>query len=231
MISSTSDKIARTTFKFSHSRPASPSPSNQLPSPPDPTTLDPSIPTALPLPRRMVLLVLGIKPHRHYWTTSARPSESVIEYLLLNGCPAIVVPVRPGSPLIGWDTLTLEQLHKIGKQPGGVESVKAKGVVSVLYEYLGLCVDWERVVVPGVGEVELKEKEDVKAGDGPRGADEEPNESKGEERDEIGLSEKENALKNALSLLVAGAINSGASKEAKKVVDFERAGIVMFRIP
>ena len=184
----------------------------------------------LPPPRRMVLLVLGIKPHRHYWTTSARPSESVIEYILLNGCPAIVVPVRPGSPLVGWDTLTLEQLHKIGKQPGGVESPKAKGVVKVLVEYLELCVDWERMVVPG--EVEAEEKQDVEAGgDASREVREMASEKESKEQNEVGLEAKQTALEEAVSVLIAGAINSGVSKEAKKAVDFERAGIVMFRIP
>jgi hypothetical protein len=180
----------------------------------------------------MVLLVLGIKPHRHYWTTSARPSESVIEYILLNGCPAIVVPVRPGSPLIGWDTLTLEQLHKIGKQPGGVESTKAKGVVKVLLEYLDLCVDWERVVVPGgdVGAEGEKEKNGDTGDDSPD-AEAAAENSQGKTEDGATLETKHAVMKEAVSVLVAGAINSWDSKEAKKAVDFERAGIVMFRIP
>ncbi|KAF8519449.1 hypothetical protein JB92DRAFT_2898687 [Gautieria morchelliformis] len=220
-IPSLSDMVANTTAKLSRSRSPSPSPSINRADPPGSITPDPSVPTTLPLPRRMVILVLGIKPHRHYWTTSARPSESVIEYILLNGCPAVVLPVRPGSPLVAWDTLTLEQLHKIGKLPGGLESAKAKGVINVLSEYSGLCVDWERVVVPG-RQVEAEEKDmhgDV------------PGESKGRDGGEILLEAKKAAVRDAMRLLVAGAINSGTSKEAKKAVDFDRAGIVMFRIP
>jgi hypothetical protein len=61
----------------------------------------------------MVILCVGLKPHRSLWTTSARPGESVIKYLLLNGCPAIVVPVKIGAPLVAWDALTLEELWKV----------------------------------------------------------------------------------------------------------------------
>lgn len=126
--------------------------------------------------------------------------------------------------------MTLEQLHKIGKQPGGVESPKAKGVVKVLVEYLELCVDWERMVVPG--EVEAEEKQDVEAGgDASREVREMASEKESKEQNEVGLEAKQTALEEAVSVLIAGAINSGVSKEAKKAVDFERAGIVMFRIP
>lgn len=225
MLKSTSDKItsasheiARTTSRLTHLHlhDHTQSPSNALYDP-SYITLDSFTPPSHPLPRRMVVLLLGIKPHRHLWTTSARPGESKFKYLLLNGCPAIVLPVRPGSPLVGWDTLTLDHLHKIGKQPGGAESVKAKGVVSVLFEYLGHCVDWERVVVPGgwAGEKHVSPETVPCYEMGAHGLEQEA---------------KKTALRNALHLLVAGAINSAASNEAKKAVDFDRAGIVMFRI-
>lgn len=171
----------------------------------------------------MVLVVLGIKPHRKLWTTSARPGESVIEYILLNGCPAVVVPVKPGSPLVAWDTLTLEQLHKIGaKAPGGVESDKAKGVVHVLLEYLALCVDWERLTEPD------RETDEEKA----KVAEENELEGGGEKADELLATEgKKAVLREAVRLLVTGAINSWQSKEVRGKVDLDRAGIVMFRIP
>jgi hypothetical protein len=47
-----------------------------------------------PKPRRLVLLALGIAPHRRLWTSSQRPGESVINYVLLNGCPAVVLPAK-----------------------------------------------------------------------------------------------------------------------------------------
>lgn len=53
---------------------------------------------APPKPRRIVLLVVGLGPHRKLWTTSQRPGESVINYTLLNGCPAVVLPARGMRP-------------------------------------------------------------------------------------------------------------------------------------
>ncbi len=70
----------------------------------------------------MVIVLVGLKPHRKLWTTSARPGESVINYLLLNGCPAIVVPVKVGAPLLAWDALTLEELWKVELPLEGGES-------------------------------------------------------------------------------------------------------------
>lgn len=46
----------------------------------------------------MVMVVVGLKPHRiNLWTSSQRPHESVMYYQLMNGCPAIIVPVRLGG--------------------------------------------------------------------------------------------------------------------------------------
>ncbi|KIJ35299.1 hypothetical protein M422DRAFT_51568 [Sphaerobolus stellatus SS14] len=187
---------------------------------------DTAIPVAAVHPRRMVILVLGIQPHRRLWMTSARPSESVIQYTLLNGCPAIVLPVKPGSPLIAWDSLTLAELHKIGKE-GGTESAQAKGIVDVLFEYVGLCVDWQRVIEPRDDDEEKTtvplEVEMKTVGD---------SEPEAKREGDEGITEgKKTAVKEAIGLLVAGAINSKESKEAKKEIDLDRAGIVMFRIP
>ncbi|EGO03533.1 hypothetical protein SERLA73DRAFT_83585 [Serpula lacrymans var. lacrymans S7.3] len=175
---------------------------------PEPTLAPPILPLA---PRRIVILVLGMKPHRLLWTTSARPSESVIHYQLLNGCPAIVVPAKVGAPLIAWDGLTLEDLWKVSlPNEGEVGFGKAStnttfvGIVNVLFEYLDLCIDWERVIIQG---------------------DEYADESK---QNEDG---KKASVWDALALLVAGAVRSGRSKEVKKEVDKERSGIAMWRIP
>ncbi|KAJ7236246.1 hypothetical protein C8J57DRAFT_1377144 [Mycena rebaudengoi] len=174
------------------------------PSPHEPEHTLANIPPP-PVPRRMVIVVLGIKPHRKLWTTSARPGESVINYILLNGCPAIVVPVKVGAPLVAWDALTLEDLWKVElpeDEPEAdnttPEQGKFGGIVNVLFEYLDLCVDWSRVVVSQEGAVEM---------DGRK------------------------ALKSALGLVVAAAVRSRDSKEVKKEVDKERSGIAMWRIP
>ncbi|TDL24587.1 hypothetical protein BD410DRAFT_767103 [Rickenella mellea] len=184
-----------------HSRSPSPTPSPELTPLPQP-----------PTPRRLVLLLLGLKPHRAgIWTSSQRPGESVINYVLLNGCPAIVLPAKLGVPLLAWDGLTLESLQKLdvppedsqgdanAQQPTNDLQNKFMGVVNVLFEYLGLCVDWERVIVP--------------------------------KTDSSTEEERKEALKGAVTLLVAAAVRSKDSKEVKKDVDADRAGIVIFRIP
>ena len=111
-----------------------------------------------------------------------------------------------------------------------MESAKAKGVVNVLFEYLGLCVDWERVVLPG-GQTGEEEKEGEVGKDLSRDIVDASGEIEVQVEDDVGLEAKKNALRDAVTLLVAGAINSGISKEAKKAVDVDRAGIAMFRIP
>ncbi|KAI0797227.1 hypothetical protein BC629DRAFT_1286169 [Irpex lacteus] len=175
---------------FSRSRTPSPEPSlTPLPPP--------------PVPRRMVILVVGLKPHRAgLWTTSARPSESVMYYQLLNGCPAIVVPVKVGAPLVAWDALTLEQLWKVSlpKEDEVSSDSKFSGIVSVIFEYLDLCVDWDRLVLSA--------------------------EQGGED-----ASGKKRVVKDAVALLVAGAVRSGESKQVKDKIDKERSGIAMWRIP
>ncbi|KAJ7836636.1 hypothetical protein B0H13DRAFT_2239969 [Mycena leptocephala] len=119
------------TTNLLHSRPPSPS---------EPVHTLAALPTP-PAPRRMVILCVGLKPHRKLWSTSARPGESVLNYILLNGCPQSC-PCQVGAPLIAWDTLTLEQLWKN-------TATKFGGIAHVLFEYLDMCVDWERVVVSG----------------------------------------------------------------------------------
>jgi len=149
--------------------------------------------------------------------TSARPEESVIQYQLLNGCPAVVIPVKVGAPLVAWDCLTLEQLWKVKLPPTDSEGAvspdgKFDGIVTVIFEFLDLCVDWKRLVLPQM------------VVDAVQDADE--GQSDGEKTDA-----KMKALKDAVGLLVAAAIRSGESKEVKHDVDKERSGIAMWRIP
>lgn len=173
---------------------------------PNLTDVMPEIPGSAPL-RRLVILLVGISPHRKLWTTSARPGESVIGYTLLNGAPAIVVPAKDGCPLMAWDTLTLDSFHKIGV----VEGAKFDGIVNVVFEYVALCADWDRFNFP--------EKL------------EESSEDNGEKRIMSKEETAEKLTKDALTLLVAAAIRSKESKEVKKHIDSDRAGIVMLRLP
>ncbi|KAI0047699.1 hypothetical protein FA95DRAFT_1558796 [Auriscalpium vulgare] len=175
---------------------------------------EPTLTPLPPQPRRLVLVVVGLKPHRMLWTTSARPGESVIYYQLLNGCPTIVVPVKTGAPLVAWDGLTLEDLWKVPLPDSDTESPDSasrfSGIVGVLSEFVELCIDWDRVSLP---EVHVGDTE--KDGDVPLEA----------------MEQKRDALRAALRALVAGAIRSGESKAVRDDVDKERSGIAMWRIP
>ncbi|KAH9941220.1 uncharacterized protein BXZ73DRAFT_42301 [Epithele typhae] len=189
---------------------------SRTPSPEPPPALAPPPPTP---PRRLAVVVVGLKPHRTFWTTSQRPSESVVQYQLLNGCPALVLPAARGAPLLAWDTLTLERLWAVALPAGdgaGDRSADGRfeGIVGVLFEYLDLCVDWPRFVLAGA---EAQEGAGVEAA-ADTGADED-------------VEKKKGALKDAVKVLVAAAVRSGASKEVKDQVDKERSGIAMWRIP
>ncbi|GLB39280.1 hypothetical protein LshimejAT787_0604420 [Lyophyllum shimeji] len=169
---------------------------------------------APPVPRRTVILLVGLKPHRKLWTTSARPGESVINYVLCNGCPAVVVPAKVGAPLLAWDGLTLEQLWRLElPDEGNGEGGKGKsadgrfeGVVNVMCEYLELCVDWERVIVP--------QKEGGAGGE-----------------EAVDGATKKEAVRDAITLLLAAAVRTQTSKEVKKEIEADRCGIAMWRIP
>lgn len=84
-------------------------------------------------------------------------------------------------------------------------------MVRILFEFVALCVDWERVILPG---------------DGVEGAG-----GVGEETAARGEERKKEAVRNGIELLVEAAMRSGDSKEVKDKVDADRAGIVMFRLP
>ena len=143
-------------------------------------------------------------------------------YQLLNGCPSIALPVQDGAPLFAWDTLTLSQLWEV-KLPENRADEKElheyEGVISVLTEFLELCVDWKHMNRP-----EFLTKAQVSAEE----ARAKPKDKKGRQ---IKEKQARTELRKDVELLVAGAIRSGESEEARKKVDQDRAGIAMWRIP
>ncbi|KAG6833990.1 hypothetical protein H0H93_012731, partial [Arthromyces matolae] len=173
-------------------------------------SVQPALPT-LPV-RRLVISLVGLKPYRMAWSSSARPSESIIQYILCKGCPAIVVPAKADAPLLAWSTLTLKQLRKL-ELPGEAQVSSApatsdatrdfEGVVTTLCEYLDRCVDWERVVLP----------EDRSRHDG-----------------NMSLQEKKNNVRGAVAALVEAAVRTRTSKKVKRAIDSERCGIAIWRI-
>ncbi|KAJ3559166.1 hypothetical protein NM688_g508 [Phlebia brevispora] len=126
------------------------------------------------------------------------------------------LPVKLGSPLVAWDTLTLEELWKVTlphpEKGESLEEGKFGGIVNVFCEYLDLCVDWSRVTLPN----QTDGKEAAKPNSQPS---------------EVDVAGMKAALKQVVTMLVASAIRSGESKEVKDKVDKERSGIAMWRIP
>ncbi|KAF4616779.1 hypothetical protein D9613_008641 [Agrocybe pediades] len=189
---------------FNDTKHASPSNTEPLQTPSEP---------AKPRIQRMagphvLMTLVGLKPYRHMWTQSARPNESVFHYILLNGCPTLVIPVKAGTPLVAWDTLTLEHLWKVDLPPedgATSHSGKFEGIVGVLLEYLDFCVDWERMITPDLHSESKK---------GPHYP-----------------STPQAVLRHAVTLLVAAAVRTKDSKQAKKKVDPERCGIAFWRLP
>ncbi|KAM0752832.1 hypothetical protein T439DRAFT_378605 [Meredithblackwellia eburnea MCA 4105] len=167
-------------------------------------------------PRKMLMTVVGLAPHRFgMWTSSARPEESVIKYQLLNGCPALVVPVLPGAPLVAWHTSTLEALHaykteldKAGNVKPG--SIKFQNLVDAIFEFLSLCVDFNRVQLPALSSKGVAPK-----------------------KSDATLDPTQACLREAVALVLEGAIRSGlpdSLKVLKEDVDLSRAGIAFWRI-
>ncbi|KAH7087926.1 hypothetical protein BKA62DRAFT_729456 [Auriculariales sp. MPI-PUGE-AT-0066] len=167
--------------------------------------------------RRMVILLLGIKPHRgSVWASSERPEESVLRYQLFNGCPAIVLPMRSGGPLLGWHTMTLQGLHDAWyRDGGGFGSTSARQrtteidrITQTLFMFVDQCINWERVNPDEETEFRLYEEEDEEA---------------------IWVN-KRLAVARALELLVVAAAQSD-SMELRRNVDRARTGIAFFRLP
>lgn len=165
-------------------------------------------------------------------------------YQLMNGCPAIIVPVRLGAPLVAWDGLTLEQLWKY-VLPGDEEaaiSVTPSASSTSLSESEKTRVDNSEGKVPGEGN-----ETTLKGFDGVVNVlyeylelcvswsrVEMPGQKKDLEDSETGAQDEKKAkaaLKAAVKLFVAAAVRSGESKEVRKEVDKTRAGIAMWRIP
>lgn len=119
--------MSRTKMKPDASSQAGAAVPSRTPSPP------PVLQALVPPPRRLAVMLLGMKPHRlGMWTSSQRPSESIIQYLLLNGAPTIVLPALAGAPLIAWNTLTLKQIHAKHEKYAGVVHVRTLNCPTLL---------------------------------------------------------------------------------------------------
>ena len=62
---------------------------------------------------RMLILFTAISPFRAgMWSTSRRPGCGTIVFHLLNGCPALVLPVTKRAPITAWSPWTLAQMRQ-----------------------------------------------------------------------------------------------------------------------
>jgi hypothetical protein len=59
----------------------------------------------------MVILFTGISPYRGVWSQSRRPGCGTIIFHLLDGCPALVIPVTSRAPICAWSPWTLSQMR------------------------------------------------------------------------------------------------------------------------
>ena len=60
----------------------------------------------------MIILFTGIAPYRaNMWSTSRRPGCGTIIFHLLDGCPALVIPVTNRAPICAWSPWTLSQMR------------------------------------------------------------------------------------------------------------------------
>ncbi|KAJ4301209.1 hypothetical protein N0V90_003300 [Kalmusia sp. IMI 367209] len=61
---------------------------------------------------RLVILFTGIAPYRaNMWSTSRRPGCGTLIFHLLDGCPALVIPVTSKAPICAWSPWTLSQMR------------------------------------------------------------------------------------------------------------------------
>ncbi|KAF2200745.1 hypothetical protein GQ43DRAFT_373116, partial [Delitschia confertaspora ATCC 74209] len=61
---------------------------------------------------RMVILFTGISPYRaNMWSTSCHPGCGTVIFHLLDGCPALIVPVTNRAPICAWSPWTLSQIR------------------------------------------------------------------------------------------------------------------------
>ncbi|KAF2740373.1 hypothetical protein EJ04DRAFT_424856 [Polyplosphaeria fusca] len=62
---------------------------------------------------RMVIVFTGISPFRaDMWSTSRRPGCGTIIFHLLDGCPALIIPVTNKAPVCAWSPWTLAQMRQ-----------------------------------------------------------------------------------------------------------------------
>lgn len=72
---------------------------------------------------RMLITLVGIRPLRgSHWTSSRRPDEGKLRFVLANGIPGIILEVKRGCPLVSWMATTLrDAFHLKGGEAEWIE--------------------------------------------------------------------------------------------------------------
>lgn len=88
---------------------------------------------------RLLIFFTGISPFRAgMWSTSRRPGCAQIIFHLLDGCPALVLPVaKAKTPVLAWSPWTLTQM-----QNGGASGYSPEKHIGPIIQWAGPLVEW-----------------------------------------------------------------------------------------
>jgi hypothetical protein len=151
---------------------------------------------------RMLIVFTGISPYRGVWSQSRRPGCGTIIFHLLDGCPALVIPVTSRAPICAWSPWTLSQMRAAQNQFAGGAPPMGTGMQQGMYNpewhHEQICEFLDSVIsVPHVNPTLRERYVEV--------------------------------LGRSVSLLVNGALALENCRPLLGKLDPERAGIVMFR--
>ncbi|KAF1914940.1 hypothetical protein BDU57DRAFT_520189 [Ampelomyces quisqualis] len=88
---------------------------------------------------RMVILFTGIAPYRGVWSQSRRPGCGTIIFHLLDGCPALVIPVTKAAPITAWSPWTLSQMRAAPSAVAGYSDAQNSGGYSPEWQHEQIC--------------------------------------------------------------------------------------------
>lgn len=82
---------------------------------------------------RMIVSFAGISPWRmHAWSQSRIPDGARLQFHMINGCPALIIPVLPHSPVLAWSSTTLRQMHSEKYNPAEHYTEIMLGLLSIV---------------------------------------------------------------------------------------------------
>jgi hypothetical protein len=167
---------------------------------------------------RMVILFTGIAPYRgvvsicHYfptnfivnpvqqWSQSRRPGCGTIIFHLLDGCPALVIPVTKAAPITAWSPWTLSQMRTAASTAPGYnpQAMAGSGGYSPEWQHEQICEFLDTIIsIPHVNPALQKTYVDV--------------------------------LSRMVSLVINGALALERCVPILGKLDPERSGIIMLR--